>query len=63
VTQGGNAHHYVSIMLKTNARHRPTAAHGFSVEYNKLCDVVYYEIFDFNETTDVVAAKADAASE
>jgi hypothetical protein len=49
-------------MQKIKIRNRP-AALAMSEESSKLCDVVYYDVFDFNTTTDVVTAKANARSE
>jgi hypothetical protein len=42
--------------------YRP-AALAMSEESAKLCDVVYYDILNFNTSTDVVTAVADAPSE
>jgi hypothetical protein len=49
-------------MHKIKMLNRP-AALAMSEESAKLCDVVYYDVFYFNTTTDVVTAKADARSE
>jgi hypothetical protein len=47
--------------LQINA-HRHTTR-GLSDESTRLCDVVYYNIFDFNQTTDVVTISAAAKSD
>jgi hypothetical protein len=43
--------------------HRPTSYGWIDDEFKKLCDIVYFEIFDFNTTAHKVSASANAPSE